>query len=163
MPGQGFVGQDPTIKVGGFVEKVTAKFIELSKTKSDRTQSWMKSNAKADGMTPAQQQQAADQGMQDAADNIALAVHAALKELGGVIVSDEVNDPSFWQYMAQLSASITATQTALTSINAVLSAIPLLGFGPAYAAASVAAGVPASIIAIAPPPAATELKAHMKE
>jgi len=163
MPGQGFAGQDPTIKVGGFVEKVTAKFIELSTTKANRMKSWMQNNAKADGMTPTQQQQAADQGVQDVADNIALAVHSALKELGGVIVSDAVNDPSFWQYMTQLSASIVATQAAITSINSVLSALPPMGFGVAYTAAAAAAGVPTQISAIAPPTAATELKAHMKE
>jgi hypothetical protein len=156
----GFAGQDPSITVGGFVEKVTKKFIEISKTKSDRMKQYIQAHSKNDGMSPSDQQQVTDQGMQDAADNIALAIYAALKETNGVIISNQANDPDFWAYMTNLSASVTSIKAAFDALQLTLCALPM--DGAAYAAASAATVVPA-IQAIVPPPSATQLKAHMEK
>lgn len=151
----GFAGQDPAVTTGGFVEKVVKKFIEISKTKSDRMKAWVISHSQADRMGKSDQVLATDQGIQDVADDIALAIYESLKEMNGAIVSKSTEDPAFWQYQAQISIQFNSLLTALSTFAGALSGDPY--------AAVMAAALNSSLATITPLSPAAQLRSHMEK
>ena len=152
-------GQDSTITVGGFVEKITQKFIALSGSKASDMQSFIKSHAGPNGLSSADLNTITTQGMQNAGDNLALAIAEAFKELpaGSAIVSDMAQDPNFWQYQTSISVDVNAILAALTTLGTTMSAD---GFDPAVAAAG--AALLTSVGAITPLSPASKAMSYMK-
>ena len=165
MAGIGFNGQNSDIKSGKVVESISKKILDLIDSKSADITSYINSKSGEDGMSEADQQKAIDQGKQDFADNIALAVFEGLKEGNAAIVSNTIEDSAFWKFQTEVALQLQAIKIVFTTLSNTLPAAgaaspPLAGGVAGFTALKVA--LDTALATLQPPSAPSELKSHME-
>lgn len=162
MSGIGFSGQDGAITPGQIVEKISQKLLGLIDQKSAVIEAYITNKSKEDGMSTADQKKAGDQGTQDLADNIALAIYEGLKENNAAIISNTKEDSAFWQWIISVQADLLLIKSTIAALDA---ALPAAITSAATSGAPIGAALQVAtkaLISLQAKTAPTELKAYMK-